>query len=378
MSRRRHANSSFSYSNLEDRRLLANDVAGINLVEDTRTLHIRPVEHTGLDMPNFVSEILVEYNSHAEEIVVTEHLPEVHSPTSVNLSGHLTRVLIFNRSEIDNLVYIGTPGNDLFSNNSPLSSFIRGGNGDDFLVGSWMEDRIFGDGGNDRIQGGRGNDTIRGASGDDSIYGGGGDDVLIGDAGNDTINGGMPGVVLASGPTDKDIIFGGDGDDILEGNEDDDRIYGHGGRDYIRGGAGNDVSRGGDGDDWILEISVSGEATENQDTGNDFLYGGNGNDELMGGRGNDRIFGQAGDDLIGDTTRDLGNNSMVTIDLLSLNLVAAESGDDFVDGGEGDDLIYGGLDDDRIRGGEGDDIISGSSSSHSPLAARLHWTRIAR
>lgn len=69
---------------------------------------------------------------------------------------------------------------------------MRGGAGDDVLVGASGPDKLIGGGGGDRLIG---------WSGDDQLYGGPGDDKLIGGPGSDLLSGG-PG---------KDILIGGSG-----------------------------------------------------------------------------------------------------------------------------------------------------------------------
>jgi hypothetical protein len=68
----------------------------------------------------------------------------------------------------------------------------------------------------------------------------------------------------------------------LRGRRFDDSIFGGGGDDTIIGGAGNDF------------ISTP----ENQDSGDDVLYGGVGDDSIFGGDGDDLIFGGDGNDLV--------------------------------------------------------------------------------
>lgn len=369
MSRRRNA-SPFRYSSLEDRRLLDGHggYAGVSVVEETRTLHIRPVVQVGLH-GDYVTDIDVDYNAAAQEIFVTEHLSgEEHDhgfqPTAI-------RTLVFDATTIDNLVYIGTNGPDFFQNNTPLHSFIKGRSGDDFLLSGWGNDKLFGDGGDDWLDGGKGDDRLQGSNGRDIMFGNLGSDILIGDDGNDTLNGGTsanPFVIdpVTQEPDSDDTLYGGAGNDTLRGSDGNDLLYGHSGRDFIQGGNGDDVAVGGDGDDWILEISsVAGFSAYNLDGGNDYINGGEGNDELMGGMGQDRIFGQAGDDLIGNTTWNGTGSPMQpgTIALAGQEIfVPSERGSDFISGGDGNDTIYGGFGDDRIRGGAGDDILYGGVS----------------
>jgi Ca2+-binding RTX toxin-like protein len=68
---------------------------------------------------------------------------------------------------------------------------IRGGPGDDHLVGGL---------GYDKLIGGDGNDDLNGRGSDDLIFGGPGDDVLSGGPGHDTLSGGPGKDVLNGGP----------------------------------------------------------------------------------------------------------------------------------------------------------------------------------
>ncbi len=76
--------------------------------------------------------------------------------------------------------------------------FLRGGDGDDLLIGRGGPDSLSGDSGNDDLRGNGGQDTLYGWDGDDTLDGGYGNDHIRGFAGDDT-------------------LIGGDGDDRLEG-----------------------------------------------------------------------------------------------------------------------------------------------------------------
>ena len=91
---------------------------------------------------------------------------------------------------------------------------VRGGPGDDTIVGGV---------GRWNINGGSGNDVIRAwASSTSSISGGDGDDTLIG--------GGL-----------NDHLIGGEGDDVLIGGAGDDTLDGGPGLDTLKGGQGHDT-----------------------------------------------------------------------------------------------------------------------------------------
>ena len=70
------------------------------------------------------------------------------------------------------------------------SDLLRGGDGNDRLLGKRGDDFLFGNGGNDRLSGNRGDDEIWGGEGNDRLKGGAGDDLLDGGLGNDRIWGG--------------------------------------------------------------------------------------------------------------------------------------------------------------------------------------------
>lgn len=100
---------------------------------------------------------------------------------------------------------------------------LRGGDGDDVLVGSSRENVIEGEGGGDEIHGGAGDDSLVGGGGADSMFGDEGDDDLDGEGGPDVLTGG-PGQDLLFGYFGNDTIFNLDGeaDDIQCGAGTDD------------------------------------------------------------------------------------------------------------------------------------------------------------
>ncbi|MEM9715517.1 MAG: calcium-binding protein [Pseudomonadota bacterium] len=113
-------------------------------------------------------------------------------------------------------------------------------------------------------------DVIRGGDGDDVILGNGGNDTLYGDAGDDLINAG----------TGDDNAYGGTGDDVLNLEDGDDYAEGGQGADIINAGAGDDLVYGDDNPENLLTDSTpeAGQSiaqfsgtdwivNENQDTG---------------------------------------------------------------------------------------------------------------
>ena len=103
---------------------------------------------------------------------------------------------------VDAYTVNGNGGDDqiLFDGNSHVGaavgapSIIRGGPGNDTLVGGSVADNLDGGDGDDYVRGGPGDDIVRGGSGSDQLFGGEGNDRVIGDgdagAGIDRLDGG--------------------------------------------------------------------------------------------------------------------------------------------------------------------------------------------
>ncbi|MEM6362836.1 MAG: DUF4157 domain-containing protein, partial [Planctomycetota bacterium] len=134
--------------------------------------------------------------------------------------------------------FFGGDGDDVMTNRSMVSSYARGGAGNDSLYGGSSRDSIFGDNGNDWLDGGIGSDWLYGGQGDDTLLGQSGNDRLYGSSGHDKIFGG----------TGNDYLSGFSGDDLLQGGSGNDRLYGGTGVDSLFGERGNDYLSGGDND----------------------------------------------------------------------------------------------------------------------------------
>jgi Ca2+-binding RTX toxin-like protein len=124
---------------------------------------------------------------------------------------------------------------------------VNGGDGDDYILGSWNSDVI---------DAGNGNDYVHARPSSDVVKGGAGNDTLIGCLGNDSIWGG----------DGNDLMVGAAGDDNLFGENGDDNLFGVDGNDNLDGGIGYNTANGGNGNDdfrnvakiWDLSSSDNG------------------------------------------------------------------------------------------------------------------------
>ena len=193
--------------------------------------------------------------------------------------------------------------------------FVRGGPGNDTLVGGQGLVNWEGGPGNDVMQA-DGNPThLNGGPGDDVLTAGNGDDFLVGESGNDVLHGGGGNDFLgeayaqpaADGEPDDDVFDGGPGRDsvsyarqprpVTVDLSDPGPDGPAGQHDQLQG---IETVAGGPRDDVLI-----GDAGDNRlvgGPGNDFLSGGPGADELEGGEGYDSFDGGAGNDVVSTST----------------------------------------------------------------------------
>ena len=177
-------------------------------------------------------------------------------------------------------------GNDLFL--SPLAELIeetvRGGDGNDTLIGGKGNDVMSGGAGDDALYGGQANDTLRGGAGDDYLDGRESAGDIASYAGADAAVALTVGESLGGGAAAGDTLLriegfiGTDHNDTLGGDDQANMLDGGAGDDLMSGGAGGDSLSGGDGDDT--------------------LYGGDGGDVLEGGAGTNLLSGGFGADTL--------------------------------------------------------------------------------
>lgn len=210
-------------------------------------------------------------------------------------------------------------------------------------------------------------DVIHGTDEDDEIYGMGGGDAIDGGFGNDLIFGG----------DGNDLLTGGEGSDTIKGGNGDDYIYANGklylsdrfrpGEHWQMPASGKKLIYAGpnwgiyiDYEDFMIIDGITNTINDAADTGGDFLYGGDGNDYIIGSNLNDYIEGDSEVSEQGD------------------DIVYGMSGNDHIIGGNGNDYLYGdgiisygflnsldGADhgDDYIDGGDGNDKIVGGGGN---------------
>ena len=195
------------------------------------------------------------------------------------------------------------------------STLIRGGAGNDRLVGAELTDDIDGEGDDDEVQGNAGSDTLKGGAGHDKIEN---DEYKA--AGNDTLDGGAgPDELFASSALDgADTISGGDDVDTMS--------Y------FLRGGA---VS---------TAVTLDGQANDGADSNHDGI-GEEGDDvkpdveNVNGGSGSDFLQGSAG----------------------TKNVIQASGGNDRIDVLHGDagDTVYCGSGTDEAKIDNEDTVVEG-------------------
>lgn len=124
-------------------------------------------------------------------------------------------------SKVKRIALFGGTGNDDISiGNGVRGSYLdgrdgfdilKGGQGDDVLIGGLSGDDLYGFDGNDTLVGEGGDDYLLGGAGNDDLFGNGGADTLSGAGGNDRLFGG----------DDSDLVNGGAGNDSAAQSTDD-------------------------------------------------------------------------------------------------------------------------------------------------------------
>ncbi len=255
---------------------------------------------------------------------------------------------------------------------------IWAGAGNDYFNGGNGEDGVQGEAGDDFVRGGWGNDTVHGGEGNDTVIGSFGNDYVIGWKGNDFVDGG-DGNDTVLGYTGNDLFYGGRGDDYLsEGDVNaagEDTFYGGDGNDTLVGRIQNDLLFGGAGDDRFEEAQGDGDDTffgdavnlEDHESGaKEFVGDDDTVIDVLGG--NDLVHAHGGDDsiLLAYTEEQLEADENLNNDNSGDNTVYGQGGNDHILVGNGNDVIYGGTEDnmatlnggmDTYVGGQDADVV---------------------
>lgn len=197
--------------------------------------------------------LLIIGDQHKSNTITVRYSHDANSVIA-NVNG---KAYVFDHNDVNDVRIFGGNHHDVLKilQTDPVDNpfdknvTIRGGDGDDLIVGSTESDLLTGDGGNDTIFSGLDDDNLKP---NDTIYGGTGNDVIdcegdsclvFGGRGNDTV----------TGATRRGYVWGNQGNDtinmtgdrlILLGNEGNDTLTGTG-RDSLYGGDGTDVLSGG-------------------------------------------------------------------------------------------------------------------------------------
>ena len=259
---------------------------------------------------------------------------------------------------------------------------LKGGSGDDLLIGSDCPDKLFGGAGDDSLEGGWGADTLIGGAGFDRLYGKIGDDVLI-----------LNETGFANGGYDYDTLVLENGGKAYLFAENDVREIE---QVNIRDGVTADFSLLAETPGLFKSFSVAGGGVDLTTTelaemirlgdGADTVDAGGGDDAIAvsgvgtatidGGAGDDRLHVQSGAHVFSDATLANVESAVVrggaSLDLSGVTTgmritstsavgasatIVGTAGDDQIRAGAGGDDLAGGAGNDRLVGGAGADTF---------------------
>jgi len=314
------------------------------------------------------------------------------------------RIVIGFGSKAGDVVIVEAPG---FASGTLLHNTrmfaIDGGAGDDYIEiqkGGYPE-------ANRRLGGNW--VTLRGGNGNDTLIGGDNGTDFVGGPGNDEMTGRQPaawtyydsliftnaparivarfdlGEIQEDGYGGHDIITGGIGN--LEGTDFDDIIYAGPFRGWMGGGNGND----------LIVADPSG-STLSGEAGNDTLLGGDADDLLVPGIGDDQVSGGGGiNSLEFDDYRGVTHGAVIRLDYgiieddgsggvdhlfgiqnvsgygLYGDTIIGDAQDNVLLGGDGADFIFGGAGNDTIQGGNSATVLGGSGDDRINTDHRINF-----
>jgi Ca2+-binding RTX toxin-like protein len=305
----------------------------------------------------------------SETITIT---PIAGGTVDVDINGNKTFIGNFN-----SLVVNANGGNDkiLLDPNFNWNSTLRGGAGNDSLVGAAAFDVLDGGSGADTLKGGAANDTVDYSSRTAPLT------IGLGTLNDDGEAGEKDNIEL-----DIETVLGGSGNDIIRGSGSNNLLVGNGGSDSLFGNYGNDTLVGGAGPD-RLDGGPGTDSAQNDgsDTPISIENTAGGGDPA---RITDRtlfVHGTAGDDQISLVDFDLSTNVRVNASNQTFAdadfdkiIVRALNGNDYlsleylrtptqVDAGEGKDVVVAKSTNVSVTGGNGNDLLYLNEDSRAPI-----------
>ena len=284
---------------------------------------------------------------------------------------------------------------------------LRGGTGDDTLIGDDLANVLEGGAGNDALAGRGGNDVLDGGAGIDTasyaekagaivvaLAGAANAVVTVAGVAEDTLRN----IENVVGGTGGDMITGDAAANLLSGGSGDDTLAGGGGVDTLDGGTGTDTASfaekttavvvtlagtadvlatvGGVAEDTLRSIEniVGGSAADTLtgDAQANVLSGRGGNDILDGGGGRDTAdYGEKTAAVV--VTLNGATNATATVGgvaedtLRNIENVTGGSGNDTLTGDALDNLLAGGAGNDMLAGMGGKDVLDGGAGSDTAL-----------
>ena len=248
-----NANGSFTYlanagfAGTDTFTYRVNDGSAVNNLSNvaTVTITVQPVNQ----------QLLIINGTGGNDRITVEELAGGVIKYTVN--GVMNQVTLAPNVEVR---VFGLDGNDeIFLTGLLRNALVDGGDGNDFIDAHRVTSALA----TLDLRGGSGNDIIIGGAGNDLLDGGTGDDLLLGGAGNDTLRG-RDGNDILLGGFGNDLLEGGNGNDILLGGSGNDRLRGGSGNDLLVGGPGCDDLDGGSGFNVVLDWDRFAEATQNR------------------------------------------------------------------------------------------------------------------
>ncbi len=265
-------------------------------------------------------------------------------------NGHLARANVFNA-----MLYNG--------NTASLVEDVKGGSGNDTILGNQADNHLWGNGGNDSLVGGLGADTLVGGAGLNTLYGGAGDDIYVvanaADVVREDANAGID-MVLASASlvlaaNVENLVLAGSTDLNGTGNTLANRITGNAGSNILDGGGGADTLAGGAGDDIYLINALGVVVQEAAGEGVDLVRAG--------------ISCVLADNVENLTL--LGTAALAGTGNALDNVILGNAGANSLSGGLGQDSLDGGAGNDTLAGGDGTNTLAGGLGNDTYIISSL-------